>query len=351
MNISENAEQDVYIKKLIANVNFGLLEKSVNHAEKAHLFDNFSEARHYEKEYGGNINFIRQFKEVITEEVSDLDVVVDVDENGEFIYKKDVIIYENGEDNISRSLSFVETHHPLHILSFKATAKLRNGFRYIKELLLQHHALVMFEAYQRMTENNIKVFSVKTDAFTINASDLVSCQKLLNFEKNIGNWRVSKTEDIIFPYGKQATTQDNLQIKIIDPVSVELEVIDEWDTKAICKLFENHKSVMVKAEYAGSGKTYACKYMEQLGHKVLFVCPTNVLVQNNRESGCTLNDFFSVGITEDATKKMTKFDDSSYDVIVFDEIYFANITMLAKSKGILKTIQTKLLLLQVILVN
>ena len=315
MNISENAEQDVYIKKLIANVNFGLLEKSVNHAEKAHLFDNLSEARHYEKEYGGNINFIRQFKEVITEGVSDLDVVVDVDENGEFISKKDVIIYEDGTDNISRGLSYVETHNPLHILSFKATAKLRNGFRYIKELLLQHHALVMFEAYQRLTENNIKVFSVKTDAYTINASDLVLCQKVLNFEKNIGNWRVSKTEDIIFPYGKQAAMIDNLQITITDPVSVELEVLDEWDTKAICKLFEDHKRVMVRAEYAGSGKTYACKYMEQLGHKVLFVCPTNVLDLNDRDSGCTLNEFFSVGMTEDETKNIKKFDDNSYDVI------------------------------------
>ena len=144
---------------------------------------------------------------MITEEVSDLDVVVDVDENDEFVYKQD-------ESKISRSVSFVETHHPLHILSFKATAKLRNGFRYIKELLLQHHAIVMFEAYQRMTENNIKVFSVKTDAFTINASDLVSCQKLLNFEKNIGNWRVSKTTDIIFPYG-QATKKITCKLQFL----------------------------------------------------------------------------------------------------------------------------------------
>ena len=44
MHISENAEQDVYIKKLIANVNIGLLEKSVNHTEQAHLFDNLSVA-------------------------------------------------------------------------------------------------------------------------------------------------------------------------------------------------------------------------------------------------------------------------------------------------------------------
>jgi len=37
-------------------------------------------------------------------------------------------------------------------------------------------------------------------------------------------------------------------------------------------------------------------------------------------------------MTEDETKNMKRFDDSPYDVIVFDEIYFANITMLAKIK-------------------
>ena len=37
-------------------------------------------------------------------------------------------------------------------------------------------------------------------------------------------------------------------------------------------------------------------------------------------------------MTEDATQKIAKFDDSRYDVIVFDEIYFANVRMLAKIK-------------------
>jgi hypothetical protein len=52
---------------------------------------------------------------------------------------------------------------------------------------------------------------------------------------------------------------------------------------------------MVRAEYAGCGKSYACKEMEKRGHKVLFVCPTNRLSQNNKENGVTLHRFFSVG--------------------------------------------------------
>ena len=41
---------------------------------------------------------------------------------------------------------------------------------------------------------------------------------------------------------------------------------------------------------------------------------------------------FSVGMTDDATQRMSKFDDSAHDTIVFDDIYFANVQMLAKIK-------------------
>jgi hypothetical protein len=66
--------------------------------------------------------------------------------------------------------------------------------------------------------------------------------------------------------------------------------------------------------------------MEKLCHKVLFVCPTNKLAINNK--GITINKLFGFGMTDDI--KMAKFDDSDYDVIVFDEIYFYSIGMLQK---------------------
>ena len=99
---------------------------------------------------------------------------------------------------------------------------------------------------------------------------------------------------------------------------------------------------MVKAEYAGCGKSYACKSMEQLGCNVLFVCPTNKLVQNNKDNGTTLNKFFSIGMTEET--KMKKFDDSGYDVIVFDEIYFANVQILARIKNYVSNNPNKIIL-------
>ena len=112
----------------------------------------------------------------------------------------------------------------------------------------------------------------------------------------------------------------------------------------MCDHFEQEKRVMVRAEFAGCGKSFACKAMEARGHKVLFVCPTNKLAQNNLENGVTLNTFFAVGMTDDATQRMSKFDDSAYDVIVFDEIYFANVQMLAKIKRYTENNPNKIIL-------
>ncbi len=37
-------------------------------------------------------------------------------------------------------------------------------------------------------------------------------------------------------------------------------------------------------------------------------------------------------MTDDATQRMSRFDDSAFDVIVFGEIYFASVRMLTKVK-------------------
>ena len=71
--------------------------------------------------------------------------------------------------------------------------------------------------------------------------------------------------------------------------------------------------------------------MERRGHDVLFVCPTNKLAQNS--NGITLHQFFGVGHQANQNKRMSKFDASEYTVKVFDEIYFANIRMLARIKA------------------
>ena len=104
-------------------------------------------------------------------------------------------------------------------------------------------------------------------------------------ESRIGTWRVSKTKDIIFPF--ETLKQTQLEDIAINPLNTQqLAVEDEWNTEEMCDHFEQQKRVM-GAEFAGCGKSYACKAMEKRGHKVLFVCPTNKLAQNNNENGVT----------------------------------------------------------------
>ena len=87
---------------------------------------------------------------------------------------------------------------------------------------------------------------------------------------------------------------------------------------------------MVRADLPGCGKSYACEYMKTLGHKVLFVCPTNELLQNYNLDGVTINRFFGLSMDDEDSRK--KFDCDEYDVIVFDEIYFSSIQKLSKIK-------------------
>jgi len=83
-----------------------------------------------------------------------------------------------------------------------------------------------------------------------------------------------------------------------------------------------------------------CEEMRKRGHNVLMICPTNKLVKKYKRrigsnkfkqeqaehpeygiiDSTTVNKFFSIGLCD--FTKMNKFDDSSFDVVVFDEIFF-----------------------------
>jgi len=59
-HISDNKTEDIYLKKLIANVNIGLLEKGTNRDQKTFIFDSLEEAQHYQAQYGGNLSILRK---------------------------------------------------------------------------------------------------------------------------------------------------------------------------------------------------------------------------------------------------------------------------------------------------
>ena len=89
----------------------------------------------------------------------------------------------------------------MYLLTDVYTQRLHHVFRYIKELLLlQNHNLRMYIDHQTLTTNNINVYSVTADAFTVDANKLELklelVKSLLNFDNGIGAWRLLQVEYI-----------------------------------------------------------------------------------------------------------------------------------------------------------
>ena len=290
--------EDTFIKKKVANINFGLLEKGWSTNQKSLLFRNLNEAVHYQSEYGGKLQRLSHFEETMN------------DEQSEYI--------ENDEQS-----EYIETEKSsYYILNIQDKAELRNGYRYIKELLLQHHNFKVNSDFYRLINNDINVYSLKTDAFVIDECNIDKAKQLLEFSNTIGGWKVSKTEDIILPSVKYNIIQNKL-IEIPIYKNERIDIADEYDTDKIIEVVKENNPMMIRGLYAGTGKSYICQKMVEKGHKVVFVCPTNKLLQAFEGEAMTLNKFFGINF---ADAKLEPFDHSGYDVVVFDEIYFSSLS-------------------------
>ena len=197
-------------------------------------------------------------------------------------------------ESLSSNSKLVDEEKKYYILNISAQTDLTNGFRYIKELLLQHHNYKMYSDYNKLINAGIDVYSVKTDAFTINREHFELAKQTIKFTKKNGGWGKSKDEHINFPI-QNFTIVNNKEILIEEPQFERILINDEWDVNEICQAFIKYKHVIVRADLQGSGKSYAAEQMAKLGYKVLFVCPTNVLTQIHGENGITVNSFFWYG--------------------------------------------------------
>ena len=137
-------------------MSLGLLEKCTNKSSKSFAFDGLREALYYQQQVGGKINKI--------------------------------IGYDLESDK--------ELDRKYYCLTVTDRVALRNGYTYIKELLLQYHNHKMQEDYNKLIDNGIDVWSVKTDAFAIRHEHLSKAKKAITFNNNIGGWRHEKGKRI-----------------------------------------------------------------------------------------------------------------------------------------------------------
>ena len=72
-SMSSDAEEDKYWKKLVANVNFGLLEKGQDKVQKSKIFNTLEEVRYHQETYGGKVSILKRFQEEVVEQQCDLE--------------------------------------------------------------------------------------------------------------------------------------------------------------------------------------------------------------------------------------------------------------------------------------
>ena len=140
--ITDDKDFNKQKQKKLRNISVGMLEKSHNTSQRSSTFTSLKEACYYQGIYGGKVYTISECQRELIE--------VDEDE------------VEAKETEGTK----------YHVLSVSEKKTLINGFMHIKELLLQYQNFKMYEAYKTLSDDNIKVYSVKTDCFTIHADDV-----------------------------------------------------------------------------------------------------------------------------------------------------------------------------------
>ena len=184
--ISDDKFENPKVLKNIANIAFGLLEKSYNKKTVSRIFDNLKEALQHQKTYDGRIYVMNEveYEEYSVWRELDKEWTVEVNEDGHYLrhvnggedygdfdYKvedgKTYYCYTNKTNTEKR-----DENIKYYIVSVSDQRQLVNGFRHIKELLLQNHNFHMYDAYEKLQKANINVYAVKTDAFHIAKRDI-----------------------------------------------------------------------------------------------------------------------------------------------------------------------------------
>ena len=97
--------EDTAVKKFIANIKIGLLEKLFNRRQQSTIFESLDECRHYQAMYGGQINMIHN-------RLSDPEITL--------------------EDEEPIQQQPLQEEDPLYVLTLKNQAILEKGSRYIQ---------------------------------------------------------------------------------------------------------------------------------------------------------------------------------------------------------------------------
>ena len=117
-----------------------------------------------------------------------------------------------------------------YVLSISDTQIQKNGYSFIKDMILQNHNHSMNVAYEKLKQNDIQVYSIKTDAFVIDKCNLGKAKSLLKFGNGIGEWKYCNR----FSTPSQPFCRKPSFLECIIEYSNETGCVkDEWNTDEI----------------------------------------------------------------------------------------------------------------------
>ena len=110
---------------------------------------------------------------------------------------------------------------------------------------MQRRDFYLNKCWKLLKEEGVDACAVKTDAFTIQRTQVHEARGLLNWEGGIGSWRLNRTEDIKFPIDESLMSlKENRLVQIHEHATqnIELTIKDEYDTDKLCGCIEEHTS-------------------------------------------------------------------------------------------------------------
>lgn len=208
--------------------------------------------------------------------------------------------------------------------------QLEDGFYPIKMMVYMKCREGMFTTLNTVLENNknVQLVRILTDAlFFKTKEELKGIDEMIN--NQIGGIKIKRVEQKYFKTRERKSQKVPFIEKEKQKKEIKLNNEHLWKenpelyTREVLNVFKENKSIMIKGQVAGSGKTTIAKmYVDKFGDSI-FLCPTNKRAISLMEEGYNAATLCSeIGINPFDDTKRGKFSVSNkYTTIIIEEVY------------------------------
>lgn len=315
-NLYKDEDLTETMKKNIINHIIGKYNKSSNTKIFTSITTNRDEALRTKKDYGGKI---------IPIEIENEDTDEDTIEK-----KKLFANYIKNEIDLNQGFRLISLY--VYDTANKQLLQLKES---IEKYGLEVYKCNTDCVYIENDSEKLNIFiNDNKDLFEFNhKGDFEAIGKIKQENKLVRNCTLMKKKfvtnlyDIINPLTTVANTR-------------QIKLQNEWDNKQISYEIDCFDKLIITADIAGAGKSYAFKYHCQNKNEInstLFVTPYNALAMEFKKEGfqsITLDKLLgNLYDGKETIENKSKFDVSEYKRIVFDEIFLHNIHNLEQLKS------------------